>query len=244
MFASKEADITVEDEKENNWKILVVDDDNDVHTVTKLALDNFSFQNRSLEIIDAYSAEEAKKIMSDQSDIALILLDVIMENNHSGLEVVKHVREVEKNQNVRIILRTGQPGEAPEKDVILTYGIDGYIIKTSITVDKLFSTIVSGLRAYTTIKELEKKNIELLKALEEIKTLKEILPICSNCKKIRDDEGYWNNVENYISENTNITFSHGICPNCADELYSDNDWYEEYKKKRDKNKKPGETKKC
>ena len=67
-------------------------------------------------------------------------------------------------------------------------------------------------------------------ALNEIKTLKGIVPICSKCKKIRDDTGYWNQIESYIQKHSEAEFSHGMCPNCSDELYGDEDWYIEMKK--------------
>lgn len=66
---------------------------------------------------------------------------------------------------------------------------------------------------------------ELKQALEEIKTLRGILPICANCKKIRDDKGYWNQLESYIQTHTDASFSHSICPECSDKLYGNEDWY-------------------
>jgi len=76
-------------------------------------------------------------------------------------------------------------------------------------------------------KEREKLIDELQSALKKIKTLKGIVPICSNCKKIRDDAGYWNILESYIQKHSNASFSHGICPECSDKLYGDEDWYVE-----------------
>jgi hypothetical protein len=71
--------------------------------------------------------------------------------------------------------------------------------------------------------ELEKTNQELKIAFDEIKTLRGIIPICSNCKKIRDDQGFWQQVESYVTEHTEASFSHGICPNCIEKLYGDLD---------------------
>jgi hypothetical protein len=67
--------------------------------------------------------------------------------------------------------------------------------------------------------ELEKSNQELQTLLDNVKTLRGLLPICASCKKIRDDKGYWNQIENYISDRSEVDFSHGICPDCAKELY-------------------------
>ena len=68
------------------------------------------------------------------------------------------------------------------------------------------------------------------KALDDIKTLKGIVPICSHCKKIRDDKGYWNQIEVYIQDHSEAEFSHGMCPECSDKLYGDQNWYQDMKK--------------
>jgi CheY-like chemotaxis protein len=109
-----------------NWKILIVDDDENVHQITELALEGFSFAERGLQFFNAYSGEEAKKIIAKHDDIALMLLDVVMETDHAGLDVVKYVRDDLKNTSTRIVLRTGQPGEAPERSVITMYDINDY----------------------------------------------------------------------------------------------------------------------
>lgn len=97
------------------WKVLVVDDEEDIYTVTRLALQNFSFRSRKLKILDAYSAAEARKVMEDHPDIAMILLDVVMESSQAGLELVDYIRDNLSNRSVRIILRTGQPVWRPKK---------------------------------------------------------------------------------------------------------------------------------
>ena len=83
-------------------------------------------------------------------------------------------------------------------------------------------------------KQVEKERKKLIKELKEalanIKTLSGLLPICSHCKKIRDDKGYWNKIEGYIQKHSTAQFSHGICPECSDELYGNEDWYIEMKK--------------
>ncbi len=82
-------------------------------------------------------------------------------------------------------------------------------------------------------KSIEDKNIKLQNSLEEIKVLEGIVPICANCKKIRDDKGYWNRIEAYIEKHSDASFSHGMCPGCSDKLYGDQDWYIEMKKKKE-----------
>ncbi|MCU0544993.1 MAG: hybrid sensor histidine kinase/response regulator [Oscillatoriaceae cyanobacterium Prado104] len=136
------------------WKVMVVDDDVAVHQATKLALKNFCFENKQLTIISAYSGEEAKKIIADRPDTAFILLDVVMETNDAGLQVVKYIREELKNQQVRVILRTGQPGDAPEESVIVNYDINDYKLKVELTRQKLITTAISALRSYRDVVEL------------------------------------------------------------------------------------------
>ena len=81
---------------------------------------------------------------------------------------------------------------------------------------------------------LKKEHDSLLKATEKIKTLSGLLPICASCKKIRDDKGYWNQLETYIQKHSHASFSHGICPDCSDEIYGDQEWYIKRKKQGEK----------
>ena len=130
------------------WKILIVDDEQEVHAVTELALRSFSFEGKSLHFYHAYTGAEALRIMADQPDIAVILLDVVMETDDAGLVVAKKVRTELHNRLVRIILRTGQAGMAPENDVIVKYEINDYKTKTELTAQKLFTALVGSLRNY------------------------------------------------------------------------------------------------
>ena len=139
---------------EKSWKILIVDDDAEVHEVTKLALRDFTFENQSLTFISAYSAQEAKRLVQQHPDIAIIFLDVVMETENAGLQVVHYVREELGNRPVRIILRTGQPGQAPETVVAVNYAIDDYKLKTELTSKDLFITVVMALRAFSTLQQL------------------------------------------------------------------------------------------
>lgn len=150
--------------EKDRWKILIVDDDQDVHTSTRLVLSDVEFEEKKLHFISAYTAEEAGKCLKKNPDIALVLLDVVMEDDNAGLRLVRYIREELQNTNVRIILRTGQPGQAPEKKVITNYDINDYKEKTELTVQKLFSTIISSLRAYRDIQTIEKYR----KGLEKI----------------------------------------------------------------------------
>ena len=133
------------------WRILIVDDDVDVHVVTKFALSSTNFQGRRLSFLHAYSGKEALGILRDTPDIAMMLLDVIMESDDAGLRVARQVREELGNDLVRIVLRTGQPGQAFEHGVIVDYDINDYWCKADLTTRKLFTTVISSLRAYETL---------------------------------------------------------------------------------------------
>lgn len=138
-----------------NWKILIVDDDEDIHAVTKIALRDFAFEDRPIQFLSAYTAQEARRIIEKNQDIAILLLDVVMESTHAGLELVRYIREDLHNHFMRIVLRTGQPGEAPEKEVILNYQIDDYKTKTELTKDKLFTVVTASMRTYEAIINIE-----------------------------------------------------------------------------------------
>ncbi|MFA6070515.1 MAG: DUF3369 domain-containing protein, partial [Janthinobacterium sp.] len=147
------------------WRVLIVDDDVDVHAVTRLALRNVSFKGRELELFSAYSGREAYDILRDTPDIALVLLDVVMETDDAGLILAKRIRADLNNSIVRVVLRTGQPGQAPEQRVIIEYDINDYKAKTELTTQKLFTTVISALRAYESLMMLERSRIGLGKIL-------------------------------------------------------------------------------
>lgn len=146
------------------WTVLVVDDDQFVHQVTSLVLKDFHFQNRRLELLGAFSGEEARRLMHEHDDIALVLLDVVMEDNDTGLKLARWIRDDLKNSFVRIILRTGQPGHAPENEVITRYDINDYKEKAELTTQKLFTAVTTALRSYSDIKSIERnrKGLEMV----------------------------------------------------------------------------------
>jgi response regulator RpfG family c-di-GMP phosphodiesterase len=148
------------------WKVLIVDDEEQVHVVTRLALEGFEFANRKLELLSAYTGEEARKIIAANPDIALILLDVVMETDQAGLEVARYIREELQNRFVRIVLRTGQPGQAPEHKVITGYDINDYKEKTELTRQKLFTTVYTSLSSYRDLVALDGNRRGLVKVIE------------------------------------------------------------------------------
>ncbi len=136
------------------WRILIVDDDSDVHSATMFALGNLEMQQRPLEFLHAYSATEARSLLAREKDIAVILLDVVMEQGDSGLQLVRHIREALRLSDVRIILRTGQPGYAPEIDAIRDFDINDYKTKSELTRIKLYTTVTAAIRSYEQIRTI------------------------------------------------------------------------------------------
>ncbi len=151
------------------WKILIVDDDEDVHEVTKMALNDFSFNSRELEIMSAYSGEEARRLINDNMDTALIFLDVVMETDDSGLRLIKYIRGELNNSLVRIVLRTGQAGHAPEREVIRNYDINDYKEKGELTSQKLFTAVISSLRSYEHLATIEDNKREIAGLYDDLK---------------------------------------------------------------------------
>lgn len=133
---------------EDAWTVLVVDDESEIHVVTTLALEGMRYRNQGLRFLHAFSAAEAKETLRRHPEVALILLDVVMENEQAGLDVVEFVREALKDPFVRIILRTGQPGQAPELQVITRYDINDYRHKTELTRERLYTTVYTALSTY------------------------------------------------------------------------------------------------
>jgi signal transduction histidine kinase/FixJ family two-component response regulator len=143
-----------EDSPVRKWKIAVIDDDQAVHEGTRFALSDYNLQGATLEILSAYSAAEGRVLMRDNPDIAAVLLDVIMETDVAGLDLVEYIRNDIRNETVRIILRTGQPGQAPERRVIVQYDINDYKAKTELTADKLFTSLTAALRSYQQLERM------------------------------------------------------------------------------------------
>ncbi|MFZ6691672.1 DUF3369 domain-containing protein [Undibacterium sp. SXout20W] len=153
------------------WRILIVDDEPDIHAVTRLALNKLTYKGRELEILSAYSGIEAYDLLVKEDNIGMILLDVVMETEDAGLLLAKRIREELHNDLVRIILRTGQPGQAPEQSVIVDYDINDYKLKTELTAQKMFTTVISSLRAYEGLKTIETNRRGLDKILEAASNL-------------------------------------------------------------------------
>ncbi len=164
LLFAEESDALSDQNRLPPWKIIIVDDEKDVHTITRMALDGFTFEGRELKFYSAYSGGEAEKLLFEQPDAAVVLLDVVMESDDSGLELVQYIRHTLKNQFIRIILRTGRPGQAPERKVIAEYDINDYKEKNELTAQRLFSSVITALRSYRDIRTIEKNR----RGLEQI----------------------------------------------------------------------------
>ncbi|MCK5099285.1 MAG: phosphohydrolase, partial [Desulfobacteraceae bacterium] len=109
IFADETYNFEEEPNYGNPWDILIVDDEKDVHKITELALTDYSFKDRKVNLFNAFSSTQAKEILNNENDIALVLLDVVMEQDNAGLNLIDYIRNVLNNQMIRIVIRTGQP---------------------------------------------------------------------------------------------------------------------------------------
>lgn len=196
IFFEEENEAEIPLKSDSKWKILIVDDEAEVHQVTKLALAKFKFEDKSLDIYSASSAKEAKNLLVRHPDFAMALLDVVMETEDAGLQIVNFIRSEISNRLIRIVLRTGQPGIAPEEFVINNYDIDDYKSKTELTAQRLQTTIIASLRAYRELKriedivnertaELAERNQEIIDSIRYAKRIQNaILPNIESIQKI------------------------------------------------------------
>ncbi len=156
LFFANESEMEPKLGRPDTWKLVIADDEEEVHALTRMVLAGFSFEGRGLEFLSAYSGEEAKELLARNPDTAVVLLDVVMERDDAGLAVVRHIREDLHNRISRIILRTGHPGQAPEHEVISNYDINDYKSKTELTAQKLYTSVTAALRSYRDIQTIEK----------------------------------------------------------------------------------------
>ncbi|MGB1237851.1 MAG: response regulator [Pseudomonadales bacterium] len=135
------------------WKVLVVDDDDGIHSITRMVFRGYTFEGRPIELLNALSAVEARTLLAQHPDIAVAILDVVMETDQAGLELVTHIRQNTANRDIRIILRTGHPGFAPEADVIIEYDINDYLSKAELSASRLLTSVVVALRSYRDLQQ-------------------------------------------------------------------------------------------
>ncbi len=153
-FASASSQQPPKADTQNPWHVLVVDDDESIHEVSRLILSDFQFEQRPVVLTHAYSAAQAKTLLCQANEFAVLLLDVVMESEHSGLDLVTYIRNELNNHFVRIVLRTGQPGQAPEVSVMADYDINDYRNKSDLTAEKMQACLTAALRSYKDIKTI------------------------------------------------------------------------------------------
>ena len=155
------------------WKVLIVDDDNFIHRLIKEVNKNLRFENRCIEFISAYNSDEAKEVLKHHNNIALILIDIFLEEVNSGLKLVKYIREDLKNSETRIVLITGQGSMDLQEEVILNYDINGYENKPDLFSKKMNTVILSSLRSYRDIVRIKNNKESMGKVVSSISKLYE-----------------------------------------------------------------------
>ena len=172
-FAEDAPPLTEELPSARAWKVLVVDDDREVHDITRLALHGQSVDGHAIVMISVYSAEAARAVLQAHSDVGMVLLDVVMESEDAGLELARWIRQDLGNARVRVVLRTGQPGLAPEQRVMSDYDIHDYRDKTELTARRLATTVLGALRSYRDLCTIEGQKAGLERLLRASATLHE-----------------------------------------------------------------------
>ena len=163
---------------EGAWRLLIIDDDNEVHRATRFAIRGVEIEGRPIEVLSAHSAAEGEAMMRREADIGCILLDVVMETPDAGLCLIRRIREEMDNAIVRIVLRTGQPGQAPELEVVQRYDINDYKQKSELNRTRLLTTLIAAFRSYDQLcilrqrtTELEASSAELMRKSQAMDTI-------------------------------------------------------------------------
>jgi len=147
------------------WKVLIVDDDHGIHDITKLALKNLIVKDRPIDFTSVYSAKDARELLERDNSFAVVIMDVVMETVHAGLDLTEYVRRKLLNPYIRIIIRTGQSGQAPEKYVIDNYDINDYKNKTELDADKLYASVKLAVIDYSNLLDSNKEKEALYKQI-------------------------------------------------------------------------------
>lgn len=148
------------------WRCLIVDDDEGVHQSMVFAMNKLLVEGGYIDWLHAYSAREAREILARERDIALVVLDVVMESEHAGLDLVRTIRQDMRLADTRIILHTGQPGFAPEITAIRDYDINDYRTKSELTRNHIFTCLASAIRTYRQIRSIESSRQQLRRIIQ------------------------------------------------------------------------------
>ena len=137
------------------WKVLIADDDEEIHTITKLALNDYTYQGQPIQFFDSYTRNQTMDILREQHDIALLLLDVVMDDQTAGLDVVEFLRNTLNEHTTRIVLRTGEAGSAPEIEMVNNYDINDYKEKTELSSTKLYTAVHTSIKSYADLRTIK-----------------------------------------------------------------------------------------
>ncbi|MFH0995226.1 MAG: response regulator [Pseudomonadota bacterium] len=202
-----------------NIKVLVVDDDPDVLFATSRIVESAGYK-----VLKASTGSECMKTARENRP-DLILLDVVLPDTE-GTELCKLIKTDPYFEGTFVVLLSGSRISSSEQAEGLDIGADGYIARP-ISNQELKARVKAMVRILITERERDRLIFELREAISKIKQLSGLLPICSHCKKIRDDKGYWNHIEAYIRDHSEAAFSHSICQECAKKYYPDMDLYDD-----------------
>jgi DNA-binding response OmpR family regulator len=195
-------------------RALVADDD-----ATAAALLGRTLQRWGLDVVTAHDGQEAWRMLQEDATIGLVVLDWCMPGLE-GVDICRRIRRDPARAHLHVLLLTAREGRA---DILegLDAGADDCLRKP-VDTEVLRARVQGGLRVLALREKLSDRVTELERALSQVKQLHGLLPICSYCKHVRTDENYWQQVEHYVSQHTDLQFSHGICPACYDRVAREN----------------------
>lgn len=196
-------------------KVLVVDDDADIRFATARIV-----RTAGYHVLEAAGGKQCMECVEKERP-DLVLLDVVLPDA-DGTALCRQIKTDERLKGTFVVLISGHRVASDEQAEGLEGGADGYIARP-IANRELLARVNAMVRILTAERERDRLILELREAIEKVKTLSGLLPICAHCKKIRDDKGYWNQVESHLSAHSELQFSHGICPECARKHYPEFD---------------------
>ncbi|MGE0085198.1 MAG: response regulator [Desulfococcaceae bacterium] len=202
---------------DSKYRILVVDDEPwNLQIMRQILRDRY----------DAFFATDGQKALELTEKMLpdIILLDIMMPGM-DGYRVCELLKSNEVSREIPVLFISSLSDTGDKVKAFEAGGVD-YVSKP-FQKQEVLARISTHLNSRSLQKRLKEKVAELEEALANIKTLKGLLPICSHCKKIRDDQGYWKQIEVYIQNHSDALFSHSICPDCIEEIYSKEEWYKQ-----------------
>lgn len=203
----------------DNITILIVDDDPDILFATSRIVKSMDYK-----VLNASSGAECRKMVK-QYHPGIILLDVVLPDM-DGPELCRELKTDPASKNIFIILISGMKTSSEEQAGGLNVGADGYIARP-VSNRELKARINAFVRIIKAERDRDRLIAELEKTLSDLKRLSGLLPICMHCKNIRNDRGYWEKIEDYISQHSDAVLSHSICKECADKYYPELDIYDD-----------------